>query len=786
MLRAILVLWIACSLQADDAIAILRRNCFGCHGAAMQQNGLRLDNEVSAIRGGYSGPVVQNGKLLRMVTEGKMPPGPRKLAAADIAVLKAWIEAGPKWPAGAAVAEAPRKTDHWSFQPLRKPAVPAVRNNAWVRNPIDAFVLARLEKEGIAPSAEASAATLRRRVSLDLTGLPPDPAAESEKHEEAVDRLLRSPHHGEKWARHWLDQARYADSDGYETDRSRPHAWRYREWVIGAINRGMPFDRFTVEQLAGDLLPNATGEQRVATGFHRNAITNREGGVDTEEFRVEATLDRANTVATAWLGLTAGCAQCHDHKYDPLSQRDYYRFYGFFNTMLERDIDAPLPGETGGWLQGRRQFEEEKDALLEASCIPRLFQRWEEIVLDISDKPSKNERYWRAWKNLGNISVGGQAIVRLPKEKRSREERETLLTYFLDRGTDVFEKKELDANGFEQFRKKWRDLAAKAPAISRAQTVLEHHTPPATRILLRGNFRNPGIEVEPGVPAALPPLPAGAKADRLSLARWLVSRENPLTARVTVNRVWQEYFGRGLVRTSEDFGKQGERPTHPELLDWLAAEFMDRGWNMRDLHRLIVTSATYRQSSHIRPELKDRDPDNTLLARQSRLRLNAEAVRDTALSAGGLLNPAVGGRSVRPPQPKGVSELTYASNAKWVDSQGPDRYRRALYIHFQRTSPYPQLMNFDAPESVLTCSRRQRSNTPLQALNLLNDPVFLESAQALALRMLRESAPGFRERLAFGYRQARPNFRNQQADVMIDAALGTDETRGRGKAVVAA
>lgn len=724
----------------------------------MQQSGLRLDIESAALQGGYSGPVIVAGKsaeskLIRMVADGKMPPGPKKLTPAEAAELRQWIDAGPKWPAApAGAAQQRRKTDHWSFQPIRKPAIPAVKNSKWVRNPIDAFVLARLEKEGIAPSPEAPAGTLARRVALDLTGLPPD-AMPGESHDQSANRLLRSQHYGEKWGRHWLDQARYADTDGYETDRTRPYAWRYRQWVIEAVNRDMPFDRFTIEQLAGDLLPNPSVDQRVATGFHRNAIWNREGGVDTEEFRVEATLDRTNTTGTVWLGLSVGCAQCHDHKYDPFSQRDYYQFFGFFNQIWEQDIDAPVQGELGAWMRGRKMFEEESDALLARSCLPPLLDRWEKILLDIQDKPSKDERYWRAWKNLGNISIGGQGILRLPREKRTREQQETLIDYFLDRATDAFSKKELDAAGLDDFRRQWRELKAKS-AVSRAQAISEIHTPRKTNILLRGNFRNPGVEVMADVPSALPALPAGGKPDRLALANWLVSRDNPLTARVIVNRVWQEYFGRGIVRTSEDFGKQGERPSHPELLDWLASEFMDRGWSMRELHRLIVTSATYRQSSNTRPELRERDPDNVLLARQRRLRLSAELVRDTALSASGLLNPAVGGKSVKPPQPKGVAELTYANNAKWIESEGADRYRRGMYIFFQRTSPYPQLMNFDAPDAILACSRRQRSNTPLQALNTLNDPVFLESAQALALRVLNEAPAGFRERLTHGYRLA--------------------------------
>jgi hypothetical protein len=719
------------------------------------------------LRGGYSGPVILPGdsagsKLIEAVSgRGKlvMPPAGPRLTDAEIGRLRAWIDAGAHWPSDASERPAAPRPAHWSFQPLRKPQPPPVRSAGWARNAIDRFILARLEKESLAASPEADRTTLLRRVSLDLTGLPPTPAEVAafvsdrrvDAYERAVDRLLASPNYGEKWARHWLDLARYADSDGYESDLPRPHAWRYRHWIIEALNRDMPFDRFTIEQVAGDLLPEATVEQRVATGFHRNTLTNREGGVDTEQFRVEQVLDRTNTVATVWLGLTAGCAQCHDHKYDPLTQKEYYQLFAFFNTAIEQDIEAPLPGEAGLYLSAKPAYRKQVESLFREYDLERLQSEWERKVLDAAEHPGADPEWDTAWKFLGNNSVGGQAIVRLPPAERTVKQREQLAGWFMAFGIGRLKPPK---NRLDEIRKKWKEIQASAPAISHAQAIREAYHPPPTHILIKGDFRSPGIGVEPGTPAVLPPPEAGAPGNRLTLARWLVGPENPLTARVTINRVWQEYFGRGLVRTSEDFGTQGERPSHPQLLDWLACEFRDGGWSLKRMHRLIVTSATYRQSSRQRPELRERDPDNALLARQSRLRLPAELIRDSALKVSGLLHPEVGGKSVRPPQPKGVAELGYANAVKWPESQGPDRYRRGLYIHFQRTVPYPQLVTFDAPDANLSCSRRQRSNTPLQALNLLNDPVFLEAAQGLAMRVLIEGPEDAAGRLEYAYRLA--------------------------------
>jgi len=761
---AVLLAFLASPGDYAAVKAILTRNCVGCHGAKLASNGLRLDGGQEALRGSYAGAVIVPGdaaasKLIAMVEGGKMPPAGRKLTRAETSALRAWIDAGARFPEEQGAAAARPSTGHWSFRPLRKPAVPAVAaaDRDWVRTPVDAFILARLRREKIEPSPEAPRSTLLRRVTLDLTGLPPTPEeidafladTGAGAYERVVERLLRSPHYGEKWARHWLDLARYADSDGYETDRGRPYAWRYRQYVIDAFNRDLPFDRFTIEQLAGDLLPNPTADQRAAAGFYRNSLTNREGGVDTEEFRIAQVMDRTATVGTVWLGLTVGCAQCHDHKYDPISQRDYYSLFAFFNQLMDHDVESPLPGETGPWLARRPAHEISRREMFASYGGPALMKEWREIMLKAAAEPGHNEKFQFAWKFLGNLGNGLQPVLMVEEHERPREQQEQLIDYFVERAGDVFDKERLELLNWDSLRKEWSRLNADGPKVSMAQSVRQAFRPRRTHVLLRGDFRTPGVEVTPATPAALHPF--RGEPTRLNLARWLVSPENPLTARVIVNRVWQEYFGRGIVFTSEDFGARGEKPSHPELLDWLAVEFMDKGWSFRNLHRTIVLSSAYRQSSKARHDLKDRDPDNTLLARQTRLRLPAELIRDSALAASGLLAPKIGGPSVRPPQPAGLTDLSYASNVKWVESQGPDRYRRGLYVFFQRTVPYPQLMNFDAPDGVQACSRRQRSSTPLQALNLLNDPVFFEAAQALGARLLAEAPPqdGARLRLAW-------------------------------------
>jgi len=738
-----------------DIQPLLEQRCQLCHGARQQLSGLRLDQKQAALK------VIQPGnsadsRLIRMVAglEKKvMPPVGARLTATEIGLLRAWIDQGVDWPA--------QQTAHWSFQPVRHPDPPAVRQRAWVRNPIDNFVLAKLEREGIAPSPEASKSALLRRLSLDLTGLPPTPdelAAfladnRPDAYERLVDRLLDSPHYGEKWARYWLDLARYADSDGYEKDRSRPWAWRYRQWVIEALNRDLPFDQFTIQQIAGDLLPNRTMDMLVATGFNRNTLTNREGGTDPEQFRDEQVLDRAATLGVVWMGLTVGCAQCHDHKYDPISQKEFYQLAAFFNTQEEVNVPAPLAGELGPNLAARPEFDRKRQALLEDYKIPEAQADWEDKLRYAEQHPTEHDDWIFAYGEFTHNIDNAKKVLFTDPANRTELQRTALTDYFISACGTVYPKPYCTDLKLAELRTRLNQLNATLPPVSYAPVLVESDTPPKTYIHIKGDWRDHGPEVQPGTLAVLPPLPPGPPT-RLALAKWLVAPANPLAARVAVNRFWQELFGRGIVNTSEDFGTMGDQPSHPELLDWLASEFQ-KGWSAKRMLRAIVTSAAYRQASKARPDIEQRDPDNTLLARQARLRLPAELVRDEALYAADLLDLRIGGRSVKPPQPKGVAELSYANSVKWEESSGADRYRRGLYIHFQRTTPYPQLINFDAPSSNLTCTRRERTDTPLQALNLLNDPVFFEAAQGLAFRVMRgrgaNANPGFRERLNYAY-----------------------------------
>jgi len=752
-----------------DIQPIFEDRCITCHSGEAQKGGLRLDSR-DALLGGDSGLVIDPGKsadslLVRTVAglepDKIMPPKGDRLTAEQISLLRAWIDQGARWPEDAEGGSAV-KSDHWAFQPRVRPRVPQIQNpKSKIQNPIDAFILARLGKEGVAPSPPTDKHTLIRRLSLDLIGLPPTPADVDEfvrderpdAYEGLVDRLLASPHFGERWARHWLDQARYADSDGYEKDTGRPFAYRWRDWVIDAINRDLPFDQFTIEQLAGDLLPDATLQQKIATGFHRNTLTNNEGGVDQEEFRVKAIVDRVNTTCTVWLGLTMGCCQCHTHKYDPLTQREFYQLFAFFNPSNEVDLPAPLPGDAERYAAAKQSFDAAHAKLVEART-----KRETELAAKQTE-----------WEATAKVEAGSEiaSILAVAIDGRTDKQREQLAAHIRSQDAE-----------WTKLKKAEDDHAKKSPKPddSKAPTLAEPTSKPReTHLLVRGDFLRPGTKVAPVTPAVLHrwQTPAEEPA-RLAFAKWLVSRDNPLTARVEVNRVWQRLFGRGLVNTLDDFGTRGERPSHPELLDWLASEFVEGGhgdtetrghgdddsprhrvsasprpgqrpWSRKQLIKLIVTSATYRQSSQARPELNERDPQNVWLARQNRLRLEAEVIRDCALAASGLLNPAIGGPSVRPPQPAGVSELTYAGGAKWPESTGPDRYRRGLYIWFQRTSPYPMLMTFDSPDGNVCTVKRERSNTPLQALTLLNDTAFVECAQALGRRLIADqpaASPG--------------------------------------------
>lgn len=747
---------------------ILQQQCYACHGPAVQMNGLRFDIGGPALKGGYGGRAIlphdsAGSPLIQRVSSGqegfRMPPTGPRLTGGEVALLRAWIDQGAPWPQGGedeATGTGSAWRAHWAFQPIRRPALPPVRQAAWVRNPIDLFVLAKLESEGVGPSPAAAKSTLLRRVSLDLTGLPPTLSemrafledAAPGAYERLVDRLLESRHYGEKWARHWLDLARYADTDGYEKDLARPFAWRWRHWVIEALNQDMPFDEFTTLQLAADLTKSPTPDQLAATGFHRNTLRNREGGTKRGQTRFEETLDRANTVASAWLGLTVECAQCHDHKYDPITQEDFYSLYAFFDNVRDLSIDAPLPGELGPYLRQRREYLARRRELLEQHQVPDLQPAWEEQMKIAGANPGERTDWDLCYDVLFQMTDGGWEVLHKDPAERTFRERELLTNYFVDWYYTVVPQKRIAELGFKELRRKLKELRAAYPQLSEARIIREREAPGRTFLRLRGQWDSPGIEVEPRAPAFLPSLRAQGPATRLDLAAWILAEENPLTARVAVNRMWQEFFGRGLVRTSEDFGTQGELASHPRLLDWLASEFRAGGWSVKRMHKLIAMSAAYRQSSAARPELAQRDPDNAWLARQNRLRLPAEALRDSALRVSGLLSPTVGGPSVYPPQPEGVADLTYGWDTdRWRDSEGPDRFRRGLYTFFQRTAPYPQLMTFDAPGANRTASRRRRSNTPLQALNLLNDEVFVEAAQALALRVVHEAPASWRSRL---------------------------------------
>jgi hypothetical protein len=743
-----------------DVQPILTTRCSGCHGPQQQMKGLRVDQAdalLNVVVPGDSGA----SKLIQRVSSTQkgfgMPPVGAPLTPAEIELLRAWIDQGAKIPAVASHA-ANSKTSHWSFQALSRPPVPDVSDRAWPRNPIDNFILARLQAEHIQPSPEADRNTLIRRLSLDLTGLPPTPAETeaflNDKHPDAyerlVDRLLASPHYGEERARAWLDLAHYADSDGYEKDLVRPWAWRYRQWVIDAFNRDLPYDEFTVEQIAGDLLPNSTVEQKVATGFLRNTLTNREAGVNRAEARFEQIVNRTNSVATVWLGLTVGCAQCHNHKFDPITHKDYYQFFAFFNRADEIDIDAPLPGEIGPYLAARPEYDKKRREILEYYGVAEHQAQWEARIQQEFREQGKELEWNFAVTEMRASFDGADRFLKGEWAKRTQRQADRLTDYFLgNHGPDLDKNKAVSAF-LNEARKKLKDLRATLPEITQAPVMEELPNPPQSNIHLGGDYQALGAAVEPDIPSVFTPISA-PHADRLTLARWLVSRENPITARVAVNRMWQDFFGRGLVLSSENFGTQGDKPSHPELLDWLASEFQDHDWSVKYIEKLIVMSAAYRQSSTVRKELESTDPNNILIARQSRLRLPAESIRDEALAASGLLNTSIGGKSVKPPQPAGVAELGYAGNVNWTESTGPDRYRRGLYIHFQRTTPYPMLMNFDEPDSNTTCTRRGRSNTPLQALNLLNDPVFFEAAQALATRVLEEMPGSLPQRMDYAF-----------------------------------
>lgn len=707
---------------------IFAENCYKCHGASQQKGGLRMDTAGVARKGGDAGVLYEPGKgegsLLLQVLKGthedisRMPYKKPALSESQIALVKKWVDEGAVAPAD----EKPQTQMHWAFLPPVRHTPPAVQQKQWVRNAVDHFILARLEKEKIKPSPEADRVTLLRRLSLDLLGLPPtiDEVEEftrdgrTDAYEKLVERLLESPHYGERWGRWWLDVARYADSNGYSIDAPR-QIWKYRDWVVEAMNRNMHLDQFMIWQLAGDLLPNATIEQRVATGFNRNTQINMEGGIDPEQFRVESVMDRVNTFGTAFLGLTIGCAQCHDHKFDPIAQREYYQLYAFFNSTIEEGHGKGAPSgmlEIPGEIEGTENLEKELHET-RGDLERYLDTKGSEVVEWQQELTPEAEKKLKA-----NV----KAALKTSWDKMTLDQKRAVYSAF--KGTD---------SEFKSRNTKLTKLEKREAKPITTLVMMELPKPRESTIFIKGDFTRPGDKVWPGTPAILHSF-ARTNANRLDLARWLVDTNNPLTARVMVNRVWQQYFGHGLVETENDFGTQGSLPSHPELLDYLATELVKEKWNLKAIHRLIVNSATYRQSSHARPDLKVVDPVNKLLARQNRLRLDAEIVRDVALAASGLLSPKLGGPPVYPPQPNGVMNLGQ-SKREWKPSTGPERYRRALYTHFWRATPHPALSVFDAPDGFSTCTRRIRSNTPLQALTLLNDQQFYEFAEALAKRL---------------------------------------------------
>jgi hypothetical protein len=751
-----------------DVKPILTRHCVSCHGAVKPRAGIRLDSGVAAIKGGTDGPAVVPGNSgespLVLAVNGtgdgeRMPLKRPPLSDHEIATLTRWVDQGAKVPAHEVVDTT--ASVHWAFRPLTRSAPPAVSRIDWPRNPIDGFILARLEAKRLTPSAEADRTTLIRRVSLDLLGLPPAPeevadfVADSrpDAYERLVDRLLASPHFGERTARPWLDMARYADSNGYSIDAPRS-IWKYRDWVINAFNRDMPFNEFAIDQIAGDLRPHATLEQQTATGFHRNTPINQEGGIDHEQFRVESIVDRVNTTGTVFLGLTIGCAQCHDHKYDPISQRDYYRLFAFFNQCDEPTIEFATAEE-----QARRKVILAKiDAFHKKLEAERPDLRASELAWEATlDGP---------FRTMQRDEI--KAAFDIPLEKRSKNQNRGLMEIYL---AMTPEHKALHATV--------ASLRAQEPKFDTTMVVRKVKQARDTHILKGGDFTRPGASVAPGVPEVLPMLGLPPTADRQDLARWLVDPGNPLTARVTMNRLWQSAFGLGLVETENDFGTQGTPPSHPELLDWLASEFVARGWSLKAMYRLVVTSSTYRQSSNARPDVDAIDPGHRLLARQVRLRLDAEVIRDCALAVSGLLTSRVGGPSVFPPQPDGVMSLGQMRRS-WVADKGPDRFRRGLYTYFWRATPHPLLMVFDAPNAVQCCTRRLRSNTPLQALTLLNDEAFHEFAQALAARIVNEGPSRDPDRIAFAFQVALGRSPSTTETRSIESLLALERAESRG------
>jgi len=735
-----------------DVRPILTENCFACHGAddGQRQGGLRLDTATSHQPGASGRAALVPGKpeaseALRRVQAGVMPPPAtgKQLTAAQIETLRRWVASGAKYAA------------HWAFEAPKRATVPTVKAKSWPRNAIDHFILARLEHEKLAPSAEADRVTLIRRLSFDLLGLPPKAKEVDEfvndkspkAYESAVERLLKSPHFGERMAVYWLDVVRYADSAGYHSDNPR-NVSPYRDWVIRAFNENQPFDQFTIEQLAGDLLPNATLMQRVGSAYNRLLQTTEEGGAQPKEYQAKYDADRVRNTSVAWLGVTMGCAECHNHKYDPFTAKDFYSFAAFFADVQETPVGRREPGLLLASPPQEAQLKQLDDRL--SALRARLATQTPELA-------AAQTEWEQRLNNDPNPQIPPALRIALatPLEQRSAKQRTDVEAHFRSI-TPLLQ----SARAELAVTQKQRDDLYNAIA----KCIVSNSVPPREiRIKKRGNWQDDSGEVcAPAVPALFisgNEIPRAARNDtskltRLDFARWVVAPDNPLTARVFVNRLWKLCYGAGLSRRLDDFGTQGSPPSHPALLDWLAVEFRERGWNVKHMVRLMVNSATYRQTSITSTALRARDPQNELLARQSSWRLEAEFVRDNALAVSGLLVNEVGGRTAFPYQPAGYWSYLNFPTREWQNDQGAGLFRRGVYTHWQRTFLHPSLLAFDAPNREECCVERPRSNIPQQALVLLNDPQYVEAARVFAQRILQESGGDVTSRLTFAFRNA--------------------------------